>query len=68
MSTVAEILEAVKQLTPQQRNELLEGLGELDLDDAWDKQIEAEAKAGKLDDAIGNAISENREGRTIPFP
>ena len=68
MSTVAEILEAVKRLTSQQRSDLLDRLGEVDFDDLWDKQIETDANAGKLNDAIAQAIRDNREGRTVPFP
>ena len=68
MSTVAEIIEAVKKLNSEQKSELLDRLGEVDFEDSWDRQIEADAKAGKLDQAIEQAITENRQGRTIPFP
>ena len=49
MSTVAEILEAVKQLPEEQKGEFLDRLREIDFEDAWDRQIEADAKAGRLD-------------------
>jgi hypothetical protein len=68
MSTVADIINAVKRLQPHEKNELLERLSEVDFEDAWDRQIAADASAGKLDKLIDQAISEHREGRTIPFP
>src|SRR5712691_7849443 len=51
MSTVVEIIDAVKNLDEQEKGEFLEKLTEVDFDDAWDRQIEAEAdaKAGRLD-------------------
>ncbi len=36
MSTVSEIIEAVKKLPEQDKSEFLERLGEVDFDDAWD--------------------------------
>ena len=50
MSTVAEIIEAVKQLDERQKGEFIAKLDEVDFDDAWDRQIEADAKAGKFDE------------------
>ena len=49
MSTVSEIIEAVKKLPERDKSEFLERLAEVDFDDAWDRQIEADAKAGRLD-------------------
>ena len=68
MSTVAEIIEAVKQLDERQKGEFIAKLDEVDFDDAWDRQIEADAKAGRLDRFIEEAVSEHREGRTLPLP
>jgi hypothetical protein len=68
MSTVSEIIEAVKKLPEQDKSEFLERLAEVDFDDAWDRQIEADAKAGKLDRFIDEAIGEHREGKSQPFP
>jgi hypothetical protein len=68
MSTVSEIIEAVKKLPEQDKSEFLERLAEVDFDDAWDRQIEADAKAGKLDRFIDEAIREHREGKSQPFP
>ena len=68
MSTVTEIIEAVKKLPEAEKGEFLEQLAEIDFDDAWDRQIEADAKAGRLDRFIDEALCEHREGRSRPFP
>jgi hypothetical protein len=68
MSTVSEIIEAVKKLPERDKSEFLERLVEVDFNDAWDRQIEADAKAGKLDCFIDEAVREHREGKSLPFP
>ncbi|MBI4027990.1 MAG: hypothetical protein HY360_23600 [Verrucomicrobia bacterium] len=68
MSTVAEIIEAVKNLPEAEKGEFLARLTEVDFEDAWDRQIEADAKAGKLDPLIREAVAEYRAGRTKPLP
>ena len=37
------------------------------LADEWDKQIEVDAKAGKLDQLAGQALAEHKAGRTRPL-
>lgn len=37
------------------------------LADEWDKQIEADAEAGKLDHLAGEALAEHKAGRTKPL-
>lgn len=37
MSTVTEIIEAVKQLDENAKGEFLEKLAEIDFEDAWDR-------------------------------
>jgi hypothetical protein len=49
MSTVTEIIEAVKRLDERQKGEFLQKLADVDFDDAWDRQIEADAESGALD-------------------
>ena len=49
MSTVAEIITAVKHLNEEEKDEFLEKLREIQFEDGWDRQMEADAKAGKLD-------------------
>ena len=68
MSTVTEIIEAVKRLPEQEKGEFLARLAELDFDDAWDRQIEEDVKAGRLDHLIEEAKREHRAGQTRPFP
>jgi hypothetical protein len=46
MSTVAEIKEAIDQLSPQERCEL-ESLLRPRVDDDWDRQMAADAEAGR---------------------
>ena len=68
MSTVTEIIEAVKRLGERQKGEFLDKLAEIDFDDEWDREIEADAKAGRLDRFAEEAIGEHREGKSRPFP
>jgi hypothetical protein len=68
MSTVSEIIEAVKKLPERDKSEFLQRLAEVDFDDAWDRQIEEDVKAGKLDRLAEEALEEFRAGKTRPFP
>ena len=56
MSTVAEILEAVKRLPEDQKGEFLDRLQEIDFDAAWDRRIEAAPKPVALN-RFGNRQS-----------
>ncbi len=47
MSTVAEIKEAIDRLSPQEYCELMSVLHPFE-DDDWDRQMKADAEAGKL--------------------
>ena len=67
MSTVAEILEAVKQLPEEQKGEFLDRLREIDFEDTWDRQIEADAKAGRLDPLWLQAVKDIEAGRSKPL-
>ncbi len=67
MSTVVEIIDAVKKLDVQEKGEFLEKLTEVDFDDAWDRQIEADAKAGRLDHLWQQALEDIEAGRTKPL-
>jgi hypothetical protein len=62
MSTVTEILDAVKQLPEEQKGEFLDRLREIDFEDAWDRQIEADAKAGRLDPLWQQALKDIEAG------
>ena len=67
MSTVAEIIEAVKQFDVEERREFLSRLLEVDFDDAWDRQIEADARAGHLDSLWRQALTEIKAGNVKPL-
>ena len=67
MSIVAEIIEAVKRLPEEDKGEFLQRLAEIDFDDAWDRQIEADVKAGRLDHLIAQARADIAAGRTKPL-
>jgi hypothetical protein len=67
MSTVVEIIDAVRRLDEEQKNEFLAKLGEIDFDDAWDRQIDADARAGRLDFLWEEAKRDIKEGRTRPL-
>jgi len=65
--SVAEIIDAVKELSEAQKAEFLERLKEIDFEDAWDRQIEADAKAGRLDHLWQKALEDIEAGRTKPL-
>jgi hypothetical protein len=67
MSTVAEIESAIKNLKPQEIYKVGDLVDEL-REDLWDKQIEADAKAGKLDKLMEEAKQDYLAGRCKPFP
>lgn len=67
MSTVAEILDAVKKLDQDQKDQFLRALSEIDFEDAWDRRMEADAIEGKLDHLWGEAMSDIQAGRTKPL-
>ncbi len=60
--SLQEIEKAIEQLPPQDFKTLLAWLDEVRAD-VWDKQIEADAKAGKLDKLAEQALKDFSEGR-----
>ena len=67
MSTVTEIIEAVKSLDIEEKGEFLARLSEVDFEDAWDRQIAADAQAGRLDQLWQLALEDIQAGRTKPL-
>jgi hypothetical protein len=55
MSSVTEIIEAVKHLSEAEKGEFLERLRQIEFHDAWDRQMAADAAAGKLDFLVREA-------------
>lgn len=60
--SLQEIEKAIEQLPPQDFKTLLAWLDEVRAD-LWDKQIEADAKAGKLDKLMEQGLKEFSEGK-----
>jgi hypothetical protein len=68
MSTVAEIIHAVSRLSAPDKAEFLEQLREVDFDDAWDRQMSADAAAGRLDFLVREAEEARRDGTLRDWP
>ncbi|HEY5891838.1 MAG TPA: hypothetical protein VIT91_01285 [Chthoniobacterales bacterium] len=66
MSTLAEIEEAILKLPPAEFRALLQRMKERDAD-AWDRQIEEDARSGKLDHLWEEAQREIAEGDVVPL-
>jgi len=67
MSTVLEIKQAIERLSRGEFRELAEWFDEPKADQ-WDRQIEEDAKAGKLDRFAAEALREFHEGKTRRLP
>ncbi len=67
MSTVQEIEQAIEKLP---REELFQLTGWLSsrFSDAWDRQVEEDISAGRLDDLAAEAIAEHRRAGTPRTP
>ena len=63
MTTLQEIQDAAGRLTVEDRSELCKWLLEQDAE-AWDREIEADVQAGKLDFLAEEALQEYRIGKT----
>ena len=66
MSTVAEIKEAIAKLSPEEYCELMAALHPTE-DDEWDKQMKADAAAGKFDAMNALSLADFRAGRCEPL-
>ena len=64
--SVTEIEMAIRQLSVSERCELLETLVALD-DDEWDKQMEEDAKSGRLDKWLDEVRKEHEAGLSKPL-
>lgn len=67
MSNVERIEAEIIKLTSAEFRELARWLAERDAE-LWDKEIEEDAKAGKLDRFIEEALEEHRQDKTRPLP
>ena len=62
MSTVHEIEAAVRKLSPRDLSAFREWFVAFDADE-WDKQLEKDVAAGRLDSLADQAVRDFREGR-----
>lgn len=67
MSTVEEIEAAIERLPRDQFLRLLAWFKSR-FEDEWDREIDADIKAGKLDQIACEAVAEYRACKTRPFP
>lgn len=62
MSTIQEIEDAVRRLAPEDLAAFRAWFIQIDAD-AWDRQIEEDIAAGRLDALADEALNDLREGR-----
>ena len=62
-----ELASAVAELSPDEFAQFAQWFEDYKAD-AWDRQIEADAKAGRLDELIREAEDDIAAGRTSPVP
>jgi len=67
MSTVEEIMTAIEQLSFDERARLARLMHGWE-DDDWDRQMIADAKAGKLDKLLEEVDADMRAGRLRDLP
>jgi len=65
--TVQEIERAAEQLPPEDFAKLAAWINRRQAE-AWDREIEADAKAGRLDKFVDEALEVLRGGQTTPAP
>ena len=63
MGRVESIESQIQDLSPQELATLREWFAEFDAE-AWDRQFEADVKAGKLDDMAERALQDHLAGRS----
>jgi hypothetical protein len=63
MSTIDELEQAVSSLTRDELSEFRRWFDDYD-QRAWDREIEQDIPAGRLDSLIEEALAEHRDGRT----
>ena len=62
MSTVSEIERAIEQLAPDDFVRIREWIAKLDAS-RWDKQLENDVAAGRLDELAAEALDDLKNGR-----
>jgi len=64
--SIQEIENAVAKLSPQELSVFSQWFEEY-VADQWDQQIERDAKAGRLNDALDRAVEHREAGRCTPL-
>lgn len=67
MRSVEEIEAEITKLTPAKMRQVAKWLAEYKAK-FWDRQIEEDAAAGRLDRFIEEALEEHHQGKTRPLP
>jgi hypothetical protein len=67
MSTVMEIEKAIEKLPTDELFELTHWISNR-FSDAWDRQIEEDIRAGRLNNLAAEALQEHRAGGSQDFP
>lgn len=66
MSTIHEIEDAVSNLSSEELSRFREWFFEFDAR-VWDRRLEADVAAGRLNELADEALAEHRAGRTRPL-
>ncbi|CDX20709.1 hypothetical protein LCM4577_28915 [Mesorhizobium sp. LCM 4577] len=66
MTKLEQIEKSVAELSPEELKAFAAWFEALQAD-LWDKQIEADARAGRLDKLAEQALADHRAGRTRPL-
>ena len=66
MTKLEQLEKSVAELSKEELAAFAEWFAELQAD-RWDRQIEADAKAGKLDRLAEKALADHRAGRSRPL-
>jgi hypothetical protein len=66
MTKLEKIEQAIASLSREERAKLEEWWARF-RNEAWDRQIEEDAKAGRLDKLAEEALADHRAGRTRPL-
>lgn len=66
MSKLEQIEKSVAELSPEELRAFAAWFEALQAD-MWDRQIEADAKGGRLDKPAAQALADHRAGRTRPL-
>jgi len=67
MSKVEELEQKVQALSPEELARFREWFLEFDWAAAWDRKLERDVRAGKLDALAEKALRDHRAGKTKPI-